>query len=182
MLCASGVVGCVDLLEPVAALLEESRRYLMEEEARGLIGTRHALPMQAFASSLSSSSSSCPRYALVWVQWVLIYLVDDVSFVAFMRALERVLAVGGVVVVKENHTRQERGFVVDASDASITRSRRHLDALFAVAGFTTLTRLHVPLWPQQLFPVTLWALMRSEDKRRYDHDRLHQQEQQQHQR
>ena len=61
-------------------------------------------------------------------------------------------------------TRGERGFVTDASDASVTRSAAHWRRLFAAARLHVVHEERVKGFPAALFPVAMWALKRDDEQ------------------
>lgn len=161
----------VDLLEPVSSLLRASQSFLAPVADR--IGQRFALPLQTLSDPASDpvpnpTPNPLPlplpgSYSLVWVQWAALYLLRDAAVVRALRACAALLVRGGVLVLKENVTRGARGFVSDASDASVTRAPSHWLRLFAAAELCIVKEERVKGFPSALFPVHQWALTRSDD-------------------
>ncbi len=83
----------VDLAEPDAALLREARR-----RHEGSPWARHFMQVP-----LQSLELETKRYAVVWVQWVLLYLTDA-DLRSFLRHASTALVRdgGGAILVKEN--------------------------------------------------------------------------------
>ena len=111
----------------------------------------HECPLQRYTPSKGS------QFAIVWVQWVLIYLTDD-DLTAFLRRCADALAPGGWLVIKESVSRESNGFYVDRSDASITRTDAHFRRLFAAAGLRVAHSEVQPGMPRLTFPVTMYGL------------------------
>ena len=129
--------GHVELVEPAKHLLEAARAQLPAERVRAC----HLSSLQAFVPPESA------RYALVWVQWVSNYLTDDDLIGVLRRCAVSLAGASARLVVKESISRDENGFFVDRSDASITRTDAHFRALFSAA---TLRVAHVERQPGML--------------------------------
>lgn len=105
------------------------------------------------------------KYDVIWVQWTVIYLTDD-DFVAFLRRCVVALNEGGVIVVKENITRDER-FVLDTEDCSLMRllfcgfthfrSNTHMELIYKEAGLNIVHSSEEVYMPGH-FPVKMYAL------------------------
>jgi protein N-terminal methyltransferase len=98
------------------------------------------------------------QWTLVWVQWCAIYLKDDAFISFFQRAAQAVDPEVGVVVLKENILRNDAEPIPDDSDASVTRSDKHLKRLWRAAGLTLVKQVDQLRWPSSLFPVRMYAL------------------------
>jgi protein N-terminal methyltransferase len=75
------------------------------------------------------------KYDCIWIQWVLSHLSDKDAVDFFKRAKSH-LNEGGLIVVKENHSKV--GFLVDKEDYSVTRSTDLYKKLFVEAGLKIL--------------------------------------------
>jgi protein N-terminal methyltransferase len=63
-----------------------------------------------------------------------------------------------VIVAKENVTRPGADFDVDFDDRSITRSDAHYRDIFAAAGCELVAAQVQRGFPDELFPVHMWAV------------------------
>lgn len=91
--------------------------------------------------------------------WVVVNVIRSLhrSFSFFAKCREN-LTPGGLIVVKDNHTRQSDVFVFDQSDCSLTRSAEHLALLFKMAGLKVVKEEAAKGFPAEIFPVRMWAL------------------------
>ena len=135
-----------DLMEQNGVFLEKSRGEVEEEKAGNF-----------YESSLQDFQFDGAPYDVIWMQWVLLYLVDS-DLVELLKRAKKALAEGGIIVIKENHTRSGKGFFIDKDDNSITRSDSHFISIFELAGLKIVKEELVTDFPQELFPVTIWAL------------------------
>lgn len=111
---------------------------------------------ECFVSSLQAFEFPGAPYDCIWIQWVLLYLVDS-DLIALLKRAKKALATNGLIIIKENHTRS--GFFVDNSDNSITRSDAHFRTIFESAGLKLLKAETQADFPKELFPVTMYALV-----------------------
>ncbi|OAP63382.1 hypothetical protein AYL99_02609 [Fonsecaea erecta] len=101
------------------------------------------------------------RYDLVWNQWCLDFLSSH-ELVRYFRSLIPLLAApDGWIIVKQNvSTAGDKGdqdtFWED--ECSVTRSDRHLRALFEQAGLVLVQTLRQTGFPERLLPVRMYAL------------------------
>ncbi|EFN51806.1 hypothetical protein CHLNCDRAFT_27478 [Chlorella variabilis] len=106
----------VDLVEPSAHLLDTARKSL---GGRGKHGwPRGHKAVNFYQAGIEQHHPEPGRYDVVWLQWAALYLTDE-DLIAFLQRSAAALKPGGVLFVKENVC--ERGFIVDSSDASVTR-------------------------------------------------------------
>jgi protein N-terminal methyltransferase len=96
------------------------------------------------------------KYDLIWIQWVSCYLTDT-DAVAFLQRCKEALREGGMVVLKENVCNDE-DFIVDVDDASLTRSLRYWKVLFKQSGLQIKKEMQQEDFPDQIFPVYMFAL------------------------
>ncbi|CAN6465535.1 unnamed protein product [Victoria cruziana] len=104
------------------------------------------------------------RYDVIWVQWCISQLADD-DFVSFFRRAKAGLKPGGFFVVKENVARS--GFVLDKEDKSITRSDSYFKQLFKQADLYLYKTKEQKGFPEELFPVRMYALTAEEPRGRH---------------
>ena len=140
--------GHVELVEPAAHLLDAARAQLPAERLRAC----HLSSLQAFAPAHDA------RYALVWVQWVSNYLTDDDLSAVLRRCAAALGGASARIVLKESVSRDENGFFVDRSDASITRTDGHFRALFRAAALRVAHVERQPGLPRGVFPVNMYVL------------------------
>lgn len=137
----------VDLVEQCQKYIEAARIYVNSPKA----GNYFAMGLQDFVPESGV-------YDVVWVQWVLPYLTDE-DLVEFLKRAKAGLRERGVLFVKENV--REKGFFLHKDDYSVTRSERMYQRLFTKAGFRLLTKTTQTGFPEDLYPVKLWALQPS---------------------
>ena len=135
----------VDLVEPVGALLEKAKTYVESDRAENF-----------FEESLQLFDPEGNRYDFIWNQWVLLYLADD-DLVAYLQRCAESLREHGLICVKENVV-MEGQFVVDDEDNSITRTHAQYREVFEKAGLELVLEQRQMDWPQELFPVMMYAL------------------------
>lgn len=144
--------GKVDLLEQSQAFLDKAKEDLTSatSEVAAKIGEFYCAPLQTFEFPVNV------KYDVIWIQWVLLYLLD-VDLVTFLKRCKAALQPNGVIIIKENVTRD--GYYVDNADCSITRSVMHFKSVFATAGLKLLREDDQAEWPKELFPVKMFALL-----------------------
>jgi len=141
----------VDMLEPCQKFLDASAEYI-GEPAAARIGRRFCVGMEDW------QPEPARQYAVVWVQWCVIYLTDE-DFVGFLRKAAGALAERGWIVVKDNVAPSD-GFVVDKEDSSITRTVPHMRKIFADSGLVLDKEVLQKGFPKNLFSVKMFALRR----------------------
>jgi protein N-terminal methyltransferase len=147
--------GTVDILEPSTHLLEKARTSLPPVTTVPGVPSGHAAG-RFFEQGLESFKPEVGRYDCIWVQWCLLYLTDE-DLVAFLRRAAAGLRQGGRIVVKENVCK--KGFIVDRSDSSLTRSTAYLSGLFARADMSTVYSVRQRGMPEELFEVRMFVLL-----------------------
>ena len=135
-------------------LVEQSSHYV--EAARGALQPVKGMG-KFYTVGLQDYSPPKGAYDVMWFQWVLGHLPDDDLIAMFDRCREG-LAPGGYIIVKENVSRGS-GFVLDKEDMSVTRSLAQLKRCFAAAGYKVVREERQKKFPQQLFPVRMFALV-----------------------
>ncbi|KAL4439667.1 hypothetical protein ABPG75_002668 [Micractinium tetrahymenae] len=148
----------VDLVEPSAHLIEEARQRLGSRSSAGMPGGHRAVNF--FQQGLEQHHPLAGRYDVIWLQWAALYLTD-VDLIAFLQRSAAALKAGGMLFIKENVT--DKGFIVDRSDASVTRNANHLSHQYYVQLFERagLRMTHTALqkdFPKGLFKVRMYAL------------------------
>ncbi|PSC68762.1 alpha N-terminal methyltransferase 1 [Micractinium conductrix] len=143
----------VDLVEPSAHLVVEARRRLGERSPAGV--PRGHKAVNFFQEGIEQHRPPENRYDVIWLQWAALYLTDD-DLIAFLQRSAAALKPGGVLIVKENVC--EKGFVVDNSDASVTRSHQYYVQLFEQAGMRMTHTALQKDFPKGLFKVRMYAL------------------------
>lgn len=93
---------------------------------------------------------------MIWNQWVLLYLADD-DLIAYLQRCAESLRENGLICVKENVV-MEGQFVVDDEDNSITRTHAQYRNVFDRAGLELVFEQRQMDWPQELFPVMMYAV------------------------
>ncbi|CAN6465534.1 unnamed protein product [Victoria cruziana] len=151
----------VDLVEPVSHFLETARQSLAVEKELDS-GLHRAVNF--FCVSLQDFTPEVGRYDVIWVQWCISQLADD-DFVSFFRRAKAGLKPGGFFVVKENVARS--GFVLDKEDKSITRSDSYFKQLFKQADLYLYKTKEQKGFPEELFPVRMYALTAEEPRGRH---------------
>jgi len=135
-----------DLLEANADFSKKARTYVGNENLDNIF----TLGMEEFTPEEG-------RYALIWIQWCIIYLTDD-DLVAFLQRCAKGLAPGGMIGIKDNVCSAAMGFEVDNTDNSVTRSDQHYKSLFSRAGLVLVEDQVQKDLPKELFQVRMYAL------------------------
>ena len=136
-------------------LVESSPRLLAS--APDHLGNRMAAKCRFFCNSLQEwKPPSTAKYSIIWIQWVLCYLTDK-DAVEFLKRCAGCLDDGGYIILKENVC-EEQMFVVDADDASLTRSVGYWNDLIAKSGLRLCTITFQDDFPDEIYPVPMIAL------------------------
>ncbi|CAO2813065.1 unnamed protein product [Amaranthus hypochondriacus] len=151
----------VDLLEPVSHFLEAARQSLTPE---GVVGADEHKATNFYCVPLQEFTPASGRYDVIWIQWCIGHLTDD-DFVSFFENAKAGLKPGGFFILKENTARQ--GFVLDKEDHSITRSDLYYKELFRRCGLHLYKTKNQKEFPEELFPVKMYALTTELPKRRH---------------
>ena len=126
-----------------------------------------------FCTDLQDWIPEPKTYSLIWIQWTLCYLTDA-DIVRFLKRCREALvdderergsesergSGGGWIVLKEN-TCADEAFVVDADDASITRSLGYWLDLVAKSGLVVKHLEWQDGFPDDIYPVPMMALQAS---------------------
>ncbi|KAE8913812.1 hypothetical protein PF010_g13587 [Phytophthora fragariae] len=141
----------VDLVEQSPRLLRGVPQYLGAEEAlRARVRDLYCMGLQDFESVPAS-------YDLIWMQWVLVHLTDG-DLVRYLKRCKRALTPNGFMVVKENVFQTAEPYDLDRQDSSITRSAVYYKSIFQQAGLTLLAERRQRHFPEELYPVKMYAL------------------------
>ena len=100
-------------------------------------------------------------YAL-WRCSVLVQLVGTLNATSCILFNCFCLLVGGVIILKDNCT-ESWTFVVDKDDSSVNRSRIYMHTLFVLAGLNVILELQQRDFPEELYPVWMFALVAAPD-------------------
>ncbi|EPY29332.1 methyltransferase [Strigomonas culicis] len=138
----------VDVLEPVAAMLDQARVELAEVPA-----------VDHYYLCSMEQHTPTETYDLVVIQWAAIYLTDA-DFVKVFAQYAASLTPRGYLFFKENCgcARDDTNFLVDDDDSSLTRSDVHYKKLFEQAGLRVVREAYQKEWPAGLMPVKMYAL------------------------
>lgn len=147
----------VDLVDQCKALLEKGKEDLSKDvSVASRLGCFHVSGLQ----ELNFQELPKPQYDVIWIQWVIIYLCDN-DFIQFLKRCKEALLQNGVIIVKDNVTKDSSSdgtFWVDKQDNSIIRSEFLMKQLFEAAGLKVVLRRLQPNFPEELFPVISWVL------------------------
>jgi protein N-terminal methyltransferase len=145
----------VHLLEQSAPLITNAPKFL---------GKAGAARTTLLCQGMQSFEPSPATYDVVWVQWVIGHLTDA-DLVTFLWRCKAALKPGGVICIKDNTyatSVEEDGsvecFSVDREDSSLTRSTEYFEAVFAFAGLNVLQKETQGSFPEELYPVLMYAL------------------------
>ncbi|XP_022146716.1 alpha N-terminal protein methyltransferase 1 isoform X2 [Momordica charantia] len=150
----------VDLLEPVSHFLEAARESLAPENS-GASSDMHKAT-NFFCVPLQEFTPAAGRYDIIWVQWCIGHLTDE-DFISFFKRAKAGLKGGGIFILKENIARS--GFILDKEDRSITRSDIYYKNLFNQCGLYPFKSKDQKGFPEELFPVKMYALTTEGPKR-----------------
>ena len=142
----------VDLVESNMNFLNNAASYIGEPSAgrRGKLGKLINL-------GLEEVELPTGRYHVIWCQWVLSHLTDDHLITFLEKCLNAVRPNGGYVILKENVSRVDE-YIIDNEDSSVTRSASKWRELLKDVSGDIVAEEVQPNFPQQLFPVHMWAL------------------------
>lgn len=136
----------VDLVEQDEKFCEKARETL---EVSGRLGTVYNMGLQDF-------KDTGVKYDMVWSQWVLGHLTDD-DLLNFLKELAKVLDKNGMIVVKENFTK-DNTTIVDDTDSSVTRPLSQFKKLVKNADLRIVKEARQTNFPKSLFPVYMLAM------------------------
>ncbi|EMG47392.1 TAE1 Alpha N-terminal protein methyltransferase 1 [Candida maltosa Xu316] len=137
----------VDLLEPVQPFVAQMENELVGVQQKGKLGKIYPIGMQDWIPER--------QYWLVWCQWCVGQLADDV-LVEFWTRCREALIENGTMIVKENIAPIEDIF--DETDSSVTRTDAKFRELFERAGFKLIASDVQKGLPKELYPVRMYCL------------------------
>ncbi|KAG7388398.1 Alpha N-terminal protein methyltransferase 1B [Phytophthora pseudosyringae] len=141
----------VDLVEQSPRLLRGVLQYMGEDEAlRARVRDLYCMGLQDFDPAPAS-------YDLIWMQWVLVHLTD-LDLVRYLKRCKKALTANGFIVIKENIFQTAEPYDLDRQDSSITRSAVYYKSIFQQAGLTLLAERRQRHFPEELYPVKMYAL------------------------
>lgn len=135
----------VDVVDPVPKYIETAKEKLANTTSQN----------RFFVKGLEEWEPDASFYSVIWCQWVMPCLIDD-DLVTFLKRCIPSLAANGVIIAKENTSRD--GFILDREDTSITRTDRQYRNIFAKAGLQIVAEKLQVGFPRTLFPVRMYVL------------------------
>lgn len=136
----------VDMVELNQTFLNQAKSYL---------GDRKSKVDRYICSGLQDFVPEPGRYNVIWCQWVLGHLTDE-DLKAFFARCKAAIVPGGLIVVKENVTSEERDF--DQTDSSYTRPKSELISLIKQSGLKIVKMKKQEGLPPGLFAVYMFAM------------------------
>ncbi|EGC36175.1 hypothetical protein DICPUDRAFT_151386 [Dictyostelium purpureum] len=134
----------VDLVEQNGLFLDKAKEIFKSEKK---VQNFYAVGLQDF---------KFPKlYDCIWIQWVVGHLHDR-DFIEFIKRCLDSLAPNGIVCIKDNVAK--KAFVMDKEDNSVSRTEEHFKYLFEQAGCNIIKTMVQPNFPNNLFPVLMFAL------------------------
>lgn len=141
----SRFVDHVDIVEPAEPLLRKAVETLKDQ------------PYECSFFSVGLQDFLFPNsYWIVWCQWCLGQVPDDALVEFFMKASQK-LVQGGLIIVKENQSTSDDD-IFDEQDSSVTRTDTKFRHIFERAGLRLLLTSTQKGMPKGLFPVRMYAL------------------------
>ncbi|KAF4127687.1 AdoMet dependent proline di-methyltransferase [Phytophthora infestans] len=141
----------VDMVEQSPRLLRGVSQYLGADETLCVrVRDLYCMGLQDFEPAPAS-------YDLIWMQWVLVHLTD-LDLVRYLKRCKKALTPNGFIVIKENVFQTPEPYDLDRQDSSITRSAVYYKSIFQQAGLTLLAEQRQRHFPEELYPVIMYAL------------------------
>jgi protein N-terminal methyltransferase len=101
-------------------------------------------------------------YEIIWIQWVLLFVVEDEQIV---QILKRLAEKSEVIFVKENVLKMKEGQrIIDEADSSVTRSRADFESIFTRAGLQIIAHCadeRLARREPRIFPVHMYLLKKN---------------------
>lgn len=142
-----------DLLEPVRPFVAQMEKELAGVKSKEKLGDIYEVGMQDWVCP----SEKQGRYWLIWCQWCVGQLPDDVLVDFWTRCREALIPNGvGTMIVKENIAPYEDIF--DETDSSVTRTDSKFRDLFVRSGFKLIASDIQKGLPRELYPVRMYCL------------------------
>lgn len=136
----------VDLVEQDEAFCIKAKESL---SSSGKLGEIYNVGLQEFRDSGA-------HYDVCWSQWVLGHLTDD-DLVSFFKRISEMLNKNGIIVVKENFTKDNET-ISDDVDSSVTRPLSKFKKLVKQADLKIFKEERQRNFPKSLFPVYMIAM------------------------
>uniref|UniRef100_A0A7E4W6Q4 Alpha N-terminal protein methyltransferase 1 n=1 Tax=Panagrellus redivivus TaxID=6233 RepID=A0A7E4W6Q4_PANRE len=137
----------VDMVDVTEGFIENSKAYV-GDALNPRVGNR-------FVEGLQTFEPADRLYDMIWVQWVAGHLNDE-DFVSFFERCQRGIKADGVIVLKENLSKEKREF--DEQDSSWTRPQTEILALFEKAGLDVVANQKQKFFPLDMYEVRMFAL------------------------
>lgn len=134
-------------------LVEQDKKFCIK--ARETLATSGRLG-EVFNMGLQDFKDSGTKYDVVWSQWVLGHLTDD-DLIQFLKTAAKVLDKNGIIVVKENFTKNNEA-IADETDSSVTRPISRFKKLAKQADLKIVKEARQTNFPKSLFPVYMIAM------------------------
>lgn len=139
----------VDLVEQSPRLIQAAPAYVALPPAEASRLTCITLGLQDFAPAPGT-------YDVIWIQWVIGHL-HDLDYISFFRRCAAGLRPGGIIALKDNCV-EAYTFAVDRADSSVARHTDYHKLLFTLAGLTVIWEQRQTGFPDELYPVIMFAL------------------------
>lgn len=142
----------VDLVEPIDAFLSQAKLALSDPSDKlrgsGIVDQYYLAPLQEFSPQPS-------QYTVIWAQWVCGHLTDVDLQLFIQRCLNALESTNGLLMIKENVTRNESEDYgeIDTDDSSVTRSELRLKKIFTLAGARIVLQDTQTNFPDHMYPV-----------------------------
>lgn len=133
-------------------VLEASRKLLARAKAE--------LPPESIGEFIAKSIEHVAfrhTYDLIAMNWVVAYLLDD-DFVTFLQRCRKTLNPNGIIFIKDNLSSSRKSLLVDEKDNNLARTDKHYKHIFAESGMTCVKERRQRQWPEDLYPVKMYAL------------------------
>lgn len=136
----------VDLVEQDSKFCDKAKETL---QSSGRLGEIFNVGLQDFDGGVN-------KYDLIWSQWVLGHLTDE-DLVKFFKRISSMLDKNGMIVVKENFTKDSK-IIVDETDSSVTRPINLFKKLAKQADLRIVKEARQTNFPKSLFPVYMISM------------------------
>lgn len=144
----------IDLLEQSYTFIEKAKENL---EKLNKLERCYNVGIQNF------SPPNDIKYDIIWIQWVLMFILDD-DVIKFIQTCKQILSKNGVIVIKDNVASGIKN-EYDDEDSSVVRSLSQYCLLFSRAKLKCLKSEKVVGLPKSLFKVYMFALKPNVDNR-----------------
>ena len=147
--CLSEYFETCDLIDPVAAFLDEAVKKLGDYKVRTFpVGIQDWIPDD--------------KYDCIWCQWSVMYLTDE-DAVSFFKRCKEALTNKGLIFVKDNISSndinaEKNTCMIDLEDNGLSRSYNHYLELFNKSGLTLVEAQKQANYPKYLLPLYTFVL------------------------